>query len=163
MHERRRGGFDLDGVFVRPGELALAEDGSTLVSVAARGIVVCLWAPAPPMAGMAHVLEASTTDPRKATGRFANAAIPELARMVRSRGAVNLEAQLLGGAFRDDDEESAGKRLAKASMRILDRIGVPVVSSDLGGSKGRKVVFDGTSGQIAVVKVHELRREDWNP
>lgn len=162
MHERRIDGRGLDGVLVNPGEIAVAVDGTTLVSVASLGVVVCLWSPSPPVAGMAHVVEPRAGDPTRSTPRFADAALPELVRMVRERGAGELEAQLLGGACLADGDRR-GDENCRAASSILRRLGIPVASTDIGGTKGRKVVFDGASGQVAVVKVHSLRREDWNP
>ncbi len=37
-----------------------------------------------------------------------------------------------------------------------------VASEDVGGKKGRKILFDTASGHVAVLKVHDLRREDWS-
>jgi chemotaxis protein CheD len=161
MDERRSSGLALDGVLVKPGEMALALDGSTMVSVVGSGVVVCLWSGTERIAALAHFVEPEVRDPDRATARYGNAAIPEIVRMVRSRGrCAELEAQLFGGAQENEDD---GRGVANAEMAqgILARLGVSVASKDLGGSKGRKVIFDGSTGQIAVVKVHQLRSEDW--
>lgn len=163
MDERRSNGLALDGVLVRPGEMALALDGSTMVSVVGSGVVVCLWAPAERMAALAHFVEPRVDDPDRATARFGNAAVPEIVRMVRSRGRCDgLESQLFGAA-QANEVDGRGEANAGMALRILARLSVPVVSRDIGGSKGRKVVFDGSTGQVAVMKVHQLRAEDWNP
>lgn len=162
MDERRKDGLSLDGVLVNPGEMAVAVDGSTLVSVASMGIVACVWSQRPPVAGLAHFVEPKARDPRCATARSADAALPEIVRLVKERGGRDLEVQLFGGA-RIDPKDTRGEQNAKQATRILDRLGLSPASSDLGGSKGRKIVFDAASGQIAVVKVHELRQGDWNP
>lgn len=159
--ERRNGGGDLEGILVKPGELAVVEDGSTLVAVVADGVAVCLWEPSRKVAGLAHFLAASTLDPAQATTRYGNVAIPHMLSLVRqwTRG-VSCEAQIYGGASRSPDA-ALGKENAMAAQRILDRLGVPVASRDTGGSKGRKLVFDTRTGHVAVVKVHTLRETDW--
>lgn len=163
MDERRAGGSALGGVLVKPGEMALALDGSTMVSVVGSGVVVCLWAPVERVAALAHFVEPEVRDPARATARYGNAAIPEIVRMVRSRGSCEaLESQLFGAA-QENEDDGRGHANTEMALGILARLSVPVVSRDLGGSKGRKVVFDGTTGQIAVVKVHQLRDEDWKP
>ena len=161
MDERRSNGLALDGVLVKPGEMALALDGSTLVTVVGSGVVVCLWAPEERMAALAHFVEPQVDDPECATARFGNAAVPEIVRMVRSKGRCeSLESQLFGAA-QEHDKDSRGEANAEMAVRQLARLSIPVVSRDLGGSKGRKVVFDGSTGQVAVMKVHRLREGDW--
>lgn len=162
MDERRRDGLALDGVLVSPGEMAVAIDGSTLVSVASVGVVTCVWSQRPPVAGLAHFVEPKAKDPKRATARSADAALPEIVRLVRERGGRDLEVQLFGGA-RIDPADTRGERNSKEATKILRKLGLTPVSTDLGGSKGRKIVFDAASGQVAVVKVHELRHGDWNP
>jgi len=163
MDERRGVGIGSEGVLVRPGEMALATDGSKLVSVVGIGVAVCLWSPADRIAALAHFVEPSTRDPSRATPRYGNVAVPELVRMVRESGSCQgLEAQLFGAC---DEEPGDPRAMANAeiALRVLASRSVPVVSRDLGGGKGRKIVFDGGSGQVAVLKVHRLRQEDRNP
>jgi len=162
MDERRSEGLSLDGVLVKPGEMAVAIDGSTLVTIAGVGVVASFWSRYPAVAGIAHFVEPRAGNPDGATGRSADAALPEIVRLVRERGAKDIEVQLFGGSKTDPDD-GRGEHTIKAALRILERLRLPVASTDLGGTKGRKIVFDTSSGQVAVVKVHELRQGDWNP
>jgi chemotaxis protein CheD len=126
-------------------------------------VAVCLWSPSDRVAALAHFVEPSTRDPARATPRFGNVAVPELVRMVRESGPCRgLEAQLFGASEENFDDPRA-RANAEMALRVLASRSVPVVSRDLGGGKGRKIVFDGRSGQVAVLKVHRLRQEDWNP
>lgn len=49
----------------------------------------------------------------------------------------------------------------RVARRILARRGISVVSEDVGGSLGRKVIFDISNGEIAVLKIRQVRRSDW--
>ena len=49
------------------------------------------------------------------------------------------------------------------SRKILAKQGIPVVSEDVGGRKGRKIVFNTQTNEIAVLKVGHLRKADWYP
>lgn len=163
MSERRNGGVSLDGVIVRPGEIALVGDGSTLVSIVGSGVAVCLWSPQDHVAALAHFVEPSTGERDKARPRYGNVAVPEVVRMMRESGpCVGMEAQVFGGAQRSPGDRR-GAANVEIAMRVLSRRKVSVVSRDVGGSKGRKIVFDGGSGHVAVVKVHALRAGDWEP
>jgi chemotaxis protein CheD len=43
------------------------------------------------------------------------------------------------------------------------REGIRVVSEDTGGEKGRKIVFNTGTNEVAVLKVDRLRKGDWYP
>jgi len=161
MLDRRNGGVDLEGVLVRAGEIALAKDGSRLVTVVGAGIAVCLWAPSTNVAAVAHFLEPRIDDPEHSFARYGNVAVPEVVRMVREedpRGFV--EAQLFGGAMEYPGDKRGEQNLSMAE-KVLKKRSIEISSRDVGGTKGRKVVFDGRTGQVAVMKVHQLRQEDW--
>lgn len=161
MLDRRNGGVELEGVLVRAGEIALAKDGSRLVTVVGAGIAVCLWAPDSNVAAVAHFVEPRIDDPEHSFARYGNVAVPEVVRMVRAEDPVGfVEAQLFGGATEYPGDKRGERNLSMAE-KVLRKRSIEVSSRDVGGSKGRKVVFDGRTGQVAVVKVHQLRQEDW--
>lgn len=162
--ERRRGGADLSGRQVPPGSIALVQDGSNLVAVAGPSVAVCLWNQYAGVACLAHFAQACVYDPEKATARFGNVAVPraiELVREASPRGEI--EAQIFGGAACSGQDPSIATGNVDMARRVLAARGVRVVSEDVGGTKGRKIVFQGATGHVAVVKVHQLRVEDWNP
>ena len=159
--ERRNNGKDLDGLLVRPGELALVEDGTMLMTIVSVGVAVCLWEPSRKVAGLAHFLYPATNDRAQATPRFGNVAIPHLVSLLRRwTPGVNCEAQIYGGAEQGSDN-GMGERNVAMAEKILTELGILLVSRDVGGSKGRKLVFDSRLGHVAVVKVHALRESDW--
>lgn len=161
LMDRRNAGFDLEGVLVRPGEVAVVSDGSRLVSVVGAGVAVCLWAPTGQVAAMAHFTEPRTDDPHQTFARFGNVAVPEVVRLVREEVAFGkIEAQLFGGALEYPGDTRGEQNVAMAE-KVLERRSIEVSSRDVGGTKGRKIVIDGRSGQVAVMKVHQLRKEDW--
>jgi chemotaxis protein CheD len=161
MMDRRNGGVDLEGVLVGPGELAVVLDGSRLVSVVGAGVAVCLWAEGRQVAAMAHFLEPRTGDAERSFARYGNVAVPEVVRLVRDEDPHGtIEAQIFGGAQEYQGDLRGERNLDMAEM-VLAKRRIEVSSRDVGGTKGRKVVFDGKTGQVAVMKVHKLRKEDW--
>jgi chemotaxis protein CheD len=49
------------------------------------------------------------------------------------------------------------------ARRVLTRNGIRVVSEDVRGAKGRKIVFHSNINEIAILKVDRIRRSDWYP
>lgn len=107
-----------------------------------------------------------TKDRTKATPRFGNVATSALVRILKSKGSrpQDLEAQILGGAHPHSAERPfLGDDNVRAAQRSLKRAGINVVSEDTGGVRGRKVVFDTSTGHTGVLKVQTIRRGDWYP
>lgn len=162
--ERRKGGDDTAGQHVPPGGIVLVRDGTTLVAVAGPGVAVCFWNESSEVACLAHFAEPAIYDPSRATARYGNVSLPTAISLIREVvGGSDLEAQIFGGAFQDEDGRSGAEANIEMARRILSAKGVRIVSEDVGGKKGRKIVFQGSSGHVAVVKVHKLRAEDWKP
>jgi chemotaxis protein CheD len=56
-----------------------------------------------------------------------------------------------------------GLRNVSIAKQILKRQGVAVTSEDVGGTKGRKLVYNTETNEAVVLKVERLREEDWYP
>jgi len=149
---------------VPPGSIALVQDGSNLVAVSGSSVAVCLWCADANAACLAHFAQACIYDPEKATARYGNVAVPKALELLREASAgAEIEAQIFGGATCSGQDPSIASGNVDVARRVLAARGVRVVSEDVGGAKGRKIVFQSATGHVAVVKVHQLRAEDWNP
>ena len=72
--------------------------------------------------------------------------------------------RLFGGAFNPEvSPEDIGRENIRIARRMLDRKQVQVVSEDVGGRRGRKIIFNTATNEIGVLKVEQLRRVDWYP
>ncbi len=49
------------------------------------------------------------------------------------------------------------------AKRILNQQGIPITSEDVGGSRGRKLIFKSDTNEAIILKVDRLRQEDWFP
>lgn len=102
----------------------------------------------------------------RATAEYGNVATITLIRMMLHDGSriKDLEAQILGGAYNNKmSPKNIGRDNIMAARKILAKERVSVVSEDVGGDKGRKVVFNTSAGEVAVIKVDKLRTADWYP
>jgi chemotaxis protein CheD len=142
---------------VRMGELAISDTrGDVLVSL---GLGSCIGLAVVDkragVAGLAHiVLPAATGAPKPGSlNKFADHAVPALVDGMVQRGAsrVFMQASLIGGAsmFAGAGLE-VGARNADAVRDLVAGRRVPVVAEAVGGSKGRTVRVDVTSGAVSV-------------
>ena len=160
--ERRQGGSELDGVYVGAGEIVIVQEETALATVVARGVVVCIWDKSGVTAGMSHFIKPSIYDGKLATGQYGNVSILTLVRMLKERSPAGcFEAQIFGGASKTDGE-SIGRDNVNIARKVLSAKEIPVVSEDIGGNKGRKILFYTSSGNTVVLKVDKLRNDDWN-
>jgi chemotaxis protein CheD len=75
-----------------------------------------------------------------------------------------MEAQIIGGAHNPAlSPKNIGRENILMARKILIRHRISLASEDVGGEKGRKVVFNTRQNEIAVMKVENLRAGDWYP
>ena len=154
--------------YLEPGHVFLPAKATQLCAVVGFGVVITLFDRARQMGGMCHYLYPYRQSKKDSTAMYAGPAIVALVKMLTSTGSKNhdLEANMYGGgsgpADKQDDPK-VGAENVKVGMEILDRMGVTLSSQDVGGHRGRKVVFTSDTGETAVLKANRIRASDWMP
>jgi chemotaxis protein CheD len=143
--------------FLHWGQLAVAGAGAQLVTIVGSCVAVCLWDPGRRLGGMNHYLlpEAPRVpQPVAKPWSYGELALPELLAQLVAAGASPLAvtAKVFGGAAisRGEDQGGPGPRNAAFARRWLGERRIPIVAHDLGGRRGRKLVFDVGSGDTTV-------------
>jgi chemotaxis protein CheD len=152
---------------INPGYLVVSKEPTLLCSVCGSGVIVVIWDKIKRSGGMAHCVYPKVKWGERATNYHADIAIPSLLRQMFSfsSSGYSLEAQIFGGG----DSTGAGfarKRAAqvlKSVRGLLKKSRINVVSEDVGGSLGRKVMFNTHSGDVIVIKTKKVRQADWAP
>jgi len=151
--------------FLRPGFIYMPERPTVISTVLGSSVSVSLYDKKLKTGGMNHFLFPHGNR-EKSTALYGNIAVPVLIRMMMDNGSrrSHLEAQIFGGAFNTDlSNRDIGQDNFRTARQILDRKHIRIVSEDVGGSKGRKVVFNTNSYEIGILKVERLRDSDWYP
>jgi len=115
------------------------------------------------VAGMSHIMLPNNHEGKdvKKLGKYADTAVPKLIEDLIALGALKsrLKAKMAGGAqmFSIPGKNSAsflaiGERNIETTKKMLEKYGIPLVASDVGGNKGRSVEFY-TDNWIMIVKV----------
>ena len=103
---------------------------------------------------MAHIVLPDSAGRDGTPGKFADTAVPEMLKLLKELGtpAHGLTAKLTGGAnmFAGSGPLQIGDANAEAVARTLKSAGIRVAGQDVGGTKGRRVTFDCTSGEMTV-------------
>ena len=140
--------------YLIPGKIFAAAQPFAITSIVGSGVVVCLWDSVSKIGGANHfMLPEGPEDAENAT-RYANVANPALLERVLTLGGdrKSLEAKLFGGSLPGvsfgETGERLGDRNVHAATHFLNMSGIRVVHTEVGGTHGRKLVFQTDDGQV---------------
>lgn len=112
--------------------------------------------------GLSHIMLPDSTQFNNVTNplKFADLAIPILMDKMKSMGADtrNMKAKIAGGAsmFNFADKSmimDIGSRNSIAVKNILQKFSIPVLAEDIGGNKGRTMIFDTQNWNVLIKTV----------
>ena len=152
--------------FLKPGYIYLPSEPTVVSTVLGSCVAVILWDKNRKVGGINHFQLPTCKDTDKPTARFGDASTGMLIRMMIEDGSNkrHLEAQIFGGAYNSSiSSRNVGKENILTARRVLARHGIHIVSEDVGGERGRKIVYDAVLNEVAVLKVENLRKGDWHP
>lgn len=148
------------------GEFAVRAAPARLAIFGLGSCVACFtWEPERRIGALAHILlPAPLPDqPRGAAGKYADTAIAACLGGILEAGGrrERLVAKVIGGAHMfgpssTPDRETLGERNLRAVLEGLRREGIEVAGMDIGGSYGRTLVADVSTG---LVRITSLKRE----
>lgn len=152
------------------GEWAVSNDPSDLLVCLGLGscVALCLYDPLRSIGGMAHmVLPDSTATGAKSSGaKFVDVAVSLLLGEMEAKGAgrARLRAYLVGGALMLQgaafkSTANIGERNAEAARAALKSAGVLVRGEELGGSSGRTVRLEVSTGRLTVASAGQAGHE----
>ena len=134
-------------IYLHPGQLYASGESSAVTTILGSCVVLCLWDPLKRIGGINHFLLPVGGAAGPKSPRFGNVAVPELIGQIVKLGAERkrLQAKLFGGAnvieaFRDR-ENHLGTQNVLIARELLEAEAIPVVGEDVGGYKGRKLIF----------------------
>ncbi len=152
--------------FLEPGFIFLAAKPTIISTVLGSCVAVCIYDRKRKVGGMNHFQLPFIDNKGKTTSLYGNVATLALIRMMlyELSKTKHLEAQLFGGAYNPKvSPKDFGHENVMAARKVLAGKKIRVVSEDVGGNKGRKIVFNTSTNEIGVFKVDKLRMGDWYP
>jgi len=145
-------------VYVHPGQLYVSAQPSAATTILGSCVAVCLWERNLGLGGINHYLLPHGTGAGHAALRFASGAITALLNKLLLLGARKdrLQAKIFGGAcvldaFRaKGTDRHLGAKNVDIAKQLLGQEGLPIVAEDVGGTRGRKLIFHTDSGTALV-------------
>ncbi|MCB2297212.1 chemotaxis protein CheD [Clostridium tagluense] len=141
-------------------DLNMAFSPDKLITVGLGSCIgIAIYDKAIGIGGLAHIMLPDSSQFNKITNeiKFADLAIPILVEKMIKKGAKlrNMRAKIAGGAsmFNFPDKSiimDIGNRNGIAVKSALKNLSIPILSEDIGGNKGRTLIFDTTSGALSI-------------
>jgi chemotaxis protein CheD len=152
--------------FLKPGYIFLPTKPTLISTVLGSCVAVCLYDRKRKVGGMNHFQFPAIAERKEATAIYGNVATRALVLMMMREGskAKHLQAQIFGGAH--DPRltlKNVGHENIRVARKILGQAHIRIVSEDVGGEMGRKIIFNTATNEIAIIKVDRLRKADWFP
>jgi chemotaxis protein CheD len=136
------------------GQIAVVRNSSRLSAVLGSCIGVALYHPRLHLGAMGHVVLPRANGQAATPGKFADTAVPYILQLLLREGANvgGLVAKIAGGAcmFGNNGPLQIGQANAEAVEAALTAAGIRLVARDVGGNKGRRVMFDAATGSLSV-------------
>lgn len=148
---------------VFPGQYVITSVPTLITTVLGSCISVCLWSRELKLGGMNHYLLPGTSDDTGNANRGIGA-IPMLIKALVNRkvNIETLEAKIFGGCnsfCQDNDIFRIGERNAALAFELLNEHNIPVAAHHVGGSYGRKIVFNTDTGKVRMRLLKETSIE----
>lgn len=143
--------------YLHPGRLLTSTEPCAVTTILGSCVSVCLFDEERGAGGINHYLLPHRTAGAAATSpRFGGPAIRLLVDALVAHGCrkADLRAKVFGGAcvidaFHESDTP-IGTQNARLALELLAAEGIAVVARDLGGARGRKLVFQTDDGAARV-------------
>ncbi len=152
--------------FLRPGFIFFAVKPTMILTVLGSSVAISLYNRRNKLGGMNHFIYHYLPPSESPTSLYAYPATMQLIRMFANRGCPvsDLEAQLYGGAApqgSSKEQIQIGQDNIREAENLLNGYNIPITSRDVGGTMGRKVVFNTFTGEVIVARVNKIRETDW--
>ena len=125
-------------------------------------IGLVLYHPRLKMGAMTHIVLPDSAERGGAPGKFADTAVPHMLQLLKGQGVPlhGLTAKYAGGAnmFGGTGPMKIGDANAEAVSRALRIAGIQVAGQEVGGTKGRRVTFDCSTGEMTIAVVGQPER-----
>jgi chemotaxis protein CheD len=133
--------------YLIPGKIFVAAQPFAISTIIGSGVALCLWDSERGVGGLNHfMLPEGPEDGENAT-RYANVANPALLQRMLSLGTEikTMEAKIFGGSLPSvnfgHENDHLGARNVQTVIHFLDANGIRLTQKDVGGTRGRKLIF----------------------
>ena len=139
--------------FLYPSNLFVSREPFDIQTLLGSCIAVCLYDPLLKVGGMNHYMVPLWNGEGLESPKYGNIAIDVLFEKMEQLGSKKKDmiAKVFGGASQYDYQNkilNVGERNIQVAQTMLEKLRVRVVANSLGGTQGRKIIFNTFTGQV---------------
>ncbi|MFA5074278.1 MAG: chemotaxis protein CheD [Nitrospirota bacterium] len=144
--------------FLMSGSIFVHGKPCVVTTVLGSCVSICVWDPLTKIGGMNHYMLPFWNGEGLASPKYGSIAIPKMLEKMIRLGAnkKGIQAKIFGGSEVLRVTSSAmniGERNIMLAQDMLQEEKIPVISSDVGGKTGRKIIYDTSTGNVFVKKL----------
>jgi chemotaxis protein CheD len=144
--------------YVQPGQIHVSAKPTAITTILGSCVAVCLWDEQRQIGGLNHFMLPFTVGTAMASPRFGNVAMEMLLNEMKAAGGRQplLRARVFGGSCMFEAMRSSahlGQKNVDLAMEILTRLRIEVVQVDVGGNRGRKIIFNTDEGSACLISI----------
>lgn len=145
--------------YLYPGNIFVRKEPHRITTVLGSCVSVCLWDPVLRIGGMNHFMLPFWNGEGLASPRYGNIAIAKLIEKMLEYGSQKkrIQAKVFGGGEMlrvSKGVLNVGERNVLLARDMMREARIPIVSSDLGGSAGRKIIFHTGTGSVLMKRLN---------
>jgi chemotaxis protein CheD len=152
-------------VFLKPGEMVLSLQPAAITTLLGSCVAVTFFSKRLGLGAICHALLPSCRRDEPCchteTGKYIECAIETMLQEFNGRGILNseIEAKLFGGSDMFDTVDgrrlSVGRQNQEMALKMLEKACVRIVTQDLGGPRGRKIIFHTHTGDVFLKRMRK--------
>lgn len=144
--------------FLLPGQLVVSANPMEITTILGSCVAVCLWDRHQRIGGLNHFMLPLFSGSGSSSPRFGDVAMKQLLDGLLNLGsrAGSLQARVYGGACMFEPMRSAthlGRKNVDLALAFLERNGIHPVEIEIGGARGRKVIFRTDEGTTCLKSI----------
>ncbi|MBU5636098.1 chemotaxis protein CheD [Geomonas sp. Red69] len=152
-------------VFLKPGQIMVSSEPVLVTTLLGSCVAVTIFSCRLRLGAICHAQLPSSDNPSGGEhdgyrGKYVDSAIRAMLERLMQRGALRgeLEAKVFGGADMFDARgrmRSVGRQNSEMALRVLAHETVRVAKQDLGGERGRKIIFHSNTGEVLLKRMRK--------
>jgi chemotaxis protein CheD len=153
-----------DTFFLYPSNLYVTGKNCYISTILGSCVSVCLFDAGTGICGMNHYMLPLWNGQGLASPKYGNIAIAKLIEKMENAGAQpkRLAAKVFGGGEVLDNAAGGfriGPRNAEIALQTLENLKIPVKAKHLGGTLGRRIIFDTASYEVKMRLIEKMQYE----
>lgn len=147
--------------FIHVGEFYIGIKPTEVSTILGSCVAVCLYDKVEAIGGMNHYLVPLWNGNGLQSPKYGNIAIHRLVEGMLNIGckAKNIEAKIFGGGNVIDtvshEDMMVGRKNIIIAKEILKEYEIPIIASDVGGSRGRRILMNSDTGKVMLKYIKE--------